>query len=127
MVILDFLESIGEGEKWFCGIGESGQKHVLPMCSMGRGEEGAIMFEERSVRLGDLRGFECFRDMEHMLAMKSSKAEIVGMKWSMMKMSKNKEYRDAAFAFHKKWSSDVGGTSYELQMFLARHPEKEIK
>lgn len=51
--IRDWLRARVDGERWWAGIADSGQKHVLPWIREQRKARGVIRFEERDCVIGD--------------------------------------------------------------------------
>jgi hypothetical protein len=51
--IRDWLRARVDGERWWAGISDSGQKHVLPWIREQRKARGVIRFEERDCTIGD--------------------------------------------------------------------------
>lgn len=51
--IREWLRARVHGERWWCAIADSGQKHTVPWVREQRRAHGVVRFEERDVEVGD--------------------------------------------------------------------------
>lgn len=121
--VCDFLASISTHEKWYCGVAESGQKHVLPITRMQVGHGGCLRYEEQQVALLDVRDFRALTDIEDLLSAGISKTEIASFTWSLRKLSKSPTLLKLVRRFDSTWRDLKDGPPFQLQLFLSRKKE----
>lgn len=118
--LLAWLRKPKAGE-WWCGVADSGQKHIIPwapVCRTPRG--GNVLFDDALVTLGS---WQLVDDMAELLTVGATKDEITSGDYhagSVMRCGADIE------AFEKHWSGQRGGAFFGLAIWLAQRDEERV-
>lgn len=104
---------------WFCGIADSGQKHLLPWVPVNPSPQGSLaLFEERRMRLGD---FALVEDMTALLTAGAMKEEALTGDYGVRTWMRAS---GAIRAFEARHRGERGGAWFALAHFLAQRKEE---
>lgn len=123
--IRDFLRR-SHSEPWFAAIADSGQKHIIPWCTVNASDQpgGSVLFEEALVELPrDARGWSLIDEMTSLLTAGATKEEMAtgaygSRAWSLC----SSELR----SFEDRRGTLRGGGWFDLALWLAQRDEDKV-
>lgn len=120
-IVREFLRREHAGS-WFCGVADSGQKHVIPFCQLnGPGRSGLVLLDEQLIKVPS--SFFLVDDMTDMLTRGVTKDELERGEYYVRSM---KERRTEVEGFEARNSRERGGGWFKLALWLAQRDEDEF-
>lgn len=105
---------------WFLGIGESGQKHVLPFTPVNYGQNGYFQFDDLTIKMPSRDEYQIVFDMIEMLNLGFSKTEVDKKEYAIHKLGNlYKEVRK----FEQKWGYLRNSPWWNAAIWLAQRSE----